>query len=56
MARNNKVIWSEGLFLRPQHMQQQERYLERYVELFPEDDFIRGLLLKVPQTDDSGQK
>lgn len=33
MARNNKVIWSEGLFLRPQHMQQQERYLERYVEL-----------------------
>lgn len=33
MARNNKVIWNEGLFLRPQHMQQQERYLERYVEL-----------------------
>ncbi|MFC0396981.1 type VI secretion system baseplate subunit TssK [Paraburkholderia rhizosphaerae] len=33
MSRNNKVIWSEGLFLRPQHMQQQERYLERYVEL-----------------------
>jgi type VI secretion system protein ImpJ len=33
MSRNNKTIWSEGLFLRPQHMQQQERYLERYVEL-----------------------
>jgi type VI secretion system protein ImpJ len=33
MTPNNKVIWSEGLFLRPQHMQQQERYLERYVEL-----------------------
>mgnify|MGYP001100468339 CR=1 FL=1 len=33
MAQNNKVVWSEGLFLRPQHMQQQERYLERYVEL-----------------------
>jgi type VI secretion system protein ImpJ len=33
MTQNNKVIWSEGLFLRPQHMQQQERYLERYVEL-----------------------
>jgi len=30
---NNKVVWSEGLFLRPQHLQQQERYLERYVEL-----------------------
>jgi type VI secretion system protein ImpJ len=33
MTQSNKVIWSEGLFLRPQHMQQQERYLERYVEL-----------------------
>lgn len=33
MADNNKVIWSEGLFLRPQHMQQQERYLERYIHL-----------------------
>jgi type VI secretion system protein ImpJ len=33
MTQHNKVVWSEGLFLRPQHMQQQERYLERYVEL-----------------------
>jgi type VI secretion system protein ImpJ len=33
MTQRNKVIWSEGLFLRPQHMQQQERYFERYVEL-----------------------
>jgi len=33
MAENNKVVWSEGLFLRPQHLQQQERYLERFVEL-----------------------
>jgi type VI secretion system protein ImpJ len=32
MTTNNKVIWSEGLFLRPQHLQQHERYLERYVE------------------------
>lgn len=31
-SSSNKVIWSEGLFLRPQHFQQQERYLERYVE------------------------
>ena len=23
-----KVVWSEGMFLRPQHFQQQERYLE----------------------------
>jgi type VI secretion system protein ImpJ len=33
MTQSNKIIWSEGLFLRPQHMQQQERYFERYVEL-----------------------
>jgi type VI secretion system protein ImpJ len=32
MSVSNKVVWSEGLFLRPQHFQQQERYLERYVE------------------------
>jgi type VI secretion system protein ImpJ len=32
MSDRNKVIWSEGQFLRPQHFQQQERYLERYVE------------------------
>ncbi|WCE31031.1 type VI secretion system baseplate subunit TssK [Vibrio sp. SCSIO 43137] len=28
---NNKVVWSEGMFLSPQHFQQQERYLENYV-------------------------
>ncbi|HET7331146.1 type VI secretion system baseplate subunit TssK [Dyella sp.] len=33
MTQNNKVVWSEGLFLRPQHLQQQERYMERFVEL-----------------------
>jgi type VI secretion system protein ImpJ len=32
MSDRNKVIWSEGQFLRPQHFQQQERYFERYVE------------------------
>jgi type VI secretion system protein ImpJ len=32
MSANNRVIWSEGLFLQPQHFQQQERYFERYVE------------------------
>ena len=25
-----KVVWAEGMFLRPQHFQQQERYLEFY--------------------------
>ncbi len=32
MSVYNKVVWSEGLFLRPQHFQQQDRYFERYVE------------------------
>tara|TARA_R110000868_G_scaffold158036_3_gene385834 strand:- start:93262 stop:94593 length:1332 start_codon:yes stop_codon:yes gene_type:complete len=31
MAENSKVIWSEGMFLRHQHFQQQERYVENYV-------------------------
>lgn len=30
MVWHNKVNWSEGLFLRPQLFQQQERYLERH--------------------------
>jgi len=32
MAVNSKVIWSEGMFLSPQHFQQQDRYFERYIE------------------------
>ena len=32
MSVFNKVVWSEGLFLRPHHFQQQDRYFERYVE------------------------
>ncbi len=28
----NKVIWSEGLFLQPQHLQQQDRHLEALIE------------------------
>jgi len=28
MANNNKVVWSEGLFLRTQHFQQQDRHTE----------------------------
>ncbi|WP_444634935.1 type VI secretion system baseplate subunit TssK [Cupriavidus oxalaticus] len=30
MSWYNKVVWSEGLFLRPQLFQQQERYLEHF--------------------------
>lgn len=32
MSHLNKVVWSEGMFLRPQHFQQQERYMERFVD------------------------
>jgi type VI secretion system protein ImpJ len=31
MGWDNKVVWGEGLFLQPQHLQQQERYFERLV-------------------------
>lgn len=31
MSLDSKVIWSEGMFLNPQHFQQQERYLEQFV-------------------------
>jgi type VI secretion system protein ImpJ len=32
MSHKNKVVWSEGMFLRPQHFQQQERYLESRIQ------------------------
>ena len=32
MSAHNRVIWSEGLFLQPQHFQQQDRYVEQYIE------------------------
>src|SRR5882724_76793 len=31
MSWENRVVWTEGLFLQPQHLQQQERYVERLV-------------------------
>lgn len=31
MSLESKVVWSEGMFLNPHHFQQQERYLERYI-------------------------
>lgn len=31
MGWDNKVLWTEGLFLQPQHLQQQDRYVERLV-------------------------
>lgn len=32
MTSSRRVAWSEGMFLRPQHFQQQERYLESVLE------------------------
>lgn len=32
MSINNRIVWSEGMFLRPQHFQQHDRYLERFVD------------------------
>ena len=32
MSAHSRVVWTEGLFLQPQHFQQQERYFERFVE------------------------
>lgn len=31
MPNHNRVIWSEGLFIQPQHLQQHERYIENLV-------------------------
>ena len=32
MSWYSKVVWSEGLFLRPHHFQQSDRYLENLLE------------------------
>jgi type VI secretion system protein ImpJ len=32
MSSYNKILWSEGLFLKPQHFQQQTRYVEQLLE------------------------
>mgnify|MGYP003564620608 CR=1 FL=1 len=32
MSGNSKVIWSERMFLRPEHFQQQDRYLENFIK------------------------
>ncbi len=31
MGRKNKVVWSEGMFLQPQHFQQHDRYIENTI-------------------------
>ena len=32
MTWHNKVMWTEGMFLQPQHFQQQDRYVGRQLE------------------------
>jgi type VI secretion system protein ImpJ len=39
MSWDNKVLWTEGLFLQPQHFQQSDRYVE---------SLINGLARRIP--------
>jgi predicted component of type VI protein secretion system len=32
MSWNSKVVWSEGMLLQPQHLQQHDRYLQAQLE------------------------
>ncbi len=32
MTARNRIVWSEGLFIKPQHFQQQQRYLEHVID------------------------
>ena len=33
MTWNNKVIWTEGMFLQPQHLQQHDRFLAQQAQM-----------------------
>src|SRR5262245_41484256 len=32
MSWNNRVVWSEGMFITTQHFQQHDRYLENFID------------------------
>ncbi|MGN6668502.1 MAG: type VI secretion system baseplate subunit TssK, partial [Trinickia sp.] len=32
MSWNNKVVWSEGMLLQPQHLQQHDRYVRAQID------------------------
>lgn len=34
MKRQNKVVWKEGMFIAPQHFQQQDRYTTQYIQKY----------------------
>ncbi|MGI9418973.1 MAG: type VI secretion system baseplate subunit TssK [Geminicoccaceae bacterium] len=42
MVHANKVMWSEGMFLRPQHFQQQDRYIDSLVRGATDDLVVHG--------------
>lgn len=44
MAWNSKVVWSEGMFLRPQHFQQQDRFMQffAHARALPMEGFFWG--------------
>jgi type VI secretion system protein ImpJ len=44
MAWSSKVVWSEGMFLRPQHFQQQDRFVEfvAHARALPMEGFFWG--------------
>ncbi len=46
MSLHNRIVWHEGLFIRPQHFQQQERHWEYQLHnrLSAVDNFSSGLL------------
>ncbi|MCL4748043.1 MAG: type VI secretion system baseplate subunit TssK [Burkholderiaceae bacterium] len=48
----NKVLWTEGLFLRPQHLQQQERYFENLVDRRSRAAFSWGWGFETLELDD----
>jgi type VI secretion system protein ImpJ len=45
MGWYNKIVWTEGLFISPQHLQQQERYFEHYINrrTMPLSPFFWGI-------------
>ncbi|KAA1172704.1 type VI secretion system baseplate subunit TssK [Marinobacter salinexigens] len=44
MAVSNRVVWSDGLFIKPQHFQQQQRYLEHQINerVLAVSDYLYG--------------
>ena len=40
MTINNRVVWEEGLFIRPQHFQQETRYIEQHVNYRMENSHV----------------